>query len=396
MLRFTSEPATTVRQRSRWLLSWPAYGAIFLAVVLLSCGWRVFRPRAGSDVALPQAVAQIYIHQPDFAFQTAWREILEQAKPEIRERLQIEGHASGQETRVMISLSRLPDEALAPLVNTIASAYAQACRSERKMLRAETYSAAQDRMRQAQRDSLEAQIRLELLRDRRFRAVAAARAAAPRQTTAENSRWTETTGRLAELEARRTNLLPDRTPQHPAVRDIEMRIAELSREMTSIQPRISRLPEAQGTLPPGTPAAGEIDEAQRTAEQRNQELQKAQSAERAAFTARGEELQIDLLAAEPPPPSSARAAAIIGSSLAPAASLVVGLGMICLGVSMEPAVVSVAQLQALVSAPVVGVIPATRPRRRMKPALRRFVRWGAIIAGLVMLAGCAVISWVSN
>ena len=89
--------------------------------------------------------------------------------------------------------------------------------------------------------------------------------------------------------------------------------------------------------------------------------------ERAALTARGEELQVDLLAAEPlpSPPAPSRANAVMfGKALVIAATSIVGLGMISLGASLEPALSSIAELQALLPVPIVGVIPATHPGRR--------------------------------
>ena len=129
--------------------------------------------------------------------------------------------------------------------------------------------------------------------------------------------------------------------------------------------------------------------AQQAAEKLRDDLRQAQAQERAAETARGEELHVDLLAAEPAPPPPApprRTAVILGTALVTATTSIIGLGMISIGASLEPAISSLAELQALLPVPIVGVIPAAHPgRRRAVSALRqRLARWGWITAGLAV------------
>ena len=78
---------------------------------------------------------------------------------------------------------------------------------------------------------------------------------------------------------------------------------------------------------------------------------------------------------------------MLGKALVTAATSIVGLGMISLGASLEPALSSIAELQALLPAPIVGVIPATHPGRRSAASTlrRRLARWGWVTAGLVVL-----------
>jgi hypothetical protein len=249
-------------------------------------------------------------------------------------------------------------------------------------------------VQQAERQAFEAETRFELLRDRRLRVLASLRPAAPPEpATIENPRWAEANRRLTDLEERRRVLLFERTPLHPSVLEIEMRITDARREMASIPPKISQEPPAvppPSTVPSDTPDAAEVQAAQQAIEQAKQDLQQAQAMERAALTARGEELQVDLLAAKPlpSPPAPSRANTIMfGKAFVIAATSIVGLGMISLGASLEPALSSIAELQALLPAPVVGVIPATHPGRRCttSPLRRRLARWSWMIAGLVVL-----------
>ena len=409
MAIFASEPATTVRQRSPWLLPKLAYGTIFLAVALSAYGWRVFSFRPLKVDVPSQSTAKVCIHCPNFAFQRAWQGIFAQAKTEIRENLHIEAQRFGQETVVAISLSSLPAETRVPMVNVVASAYSQACRAQWKLHLEQAYSAAEEKVRQTERQAFEAQTRFELLRDRRLQALASARPAAPLPpATIENPRWTEICQRLADLEKRKTNLLVERTPLHPSVLEIETRIADVRREMAAITPTLAQAlpadhdpragaPVSASALPTAAPAATEVQAVQQAAQQLKQDLQEAQGAERAALTARGEELRIDLLAAEPlpPPPVPPRAntATILGKALVTATTSIVGLGMISLGASLEPALSSIAELQALLPVPVVGVIPATHPRRRgaVSAFRQRLARWGWMTAGLAVLF---VVAWL--
>ena len=395
---FVSEPATTVRQRSPWLLPKAAYAAIFLMVALAAYGWRLSSSHATKVDVPTQVTAKVCIHHPNFVVQHAWQEILAQAKTEVRQNLNVETQRIGQQTVVAISLSHLPAETLVPIVNVAASAYAQACRAEWKLHLEETLSLAQEKVRQAERQLFEVRTRFELLRDRRLQVLANLKPVAPPQPTAmENPRWTEIRRRLADLEERRRILLLERTPLHPSVLEIETRIADARHEMASIPPQITQEPPAVSppiALPPDTPSPTEVQAAQQVVEKAKLDLQQAQAMERAAHTARGEELQIDLLAAEPPPPlpaSSHLGSVMIGKALVTATVSIVGLGMISLGASLEPALSSITELQALLPAPVVGVIPATHPgRRSATSALRqRLARWGWMTAGLVVLLAVA-------
>ena len=396
---FASGPATTVRQHSPWLLPKLAYGAIFLTIALATYGWKYFSSRPVRADAPVQATAKVCIHDPHFAYQGAWQEILAQARTDIRENLHLEAQRSDQETVVAISLSGLAGETVVPMVNVVASAYSQACRSQWRLHVEQAYSAAEEKAREMERRAFEAQTRYELLRDRWLRALVNLTPVRQPPVTVENPRWAEICRRLADLEERRKVLLFERTPLHPSVQEIEMRIADVHREMASIPPKITQESTAAplpSVLPPDAPAATEVQTAQRVAEQLQQDVQKAQAVERAALATRGEKLCIDLLAAEPlplPPALPLASPAILSKALVTATTAIVGLGMVSLGASLEPALSSIAELQALLPAPVVGVIPAVHPTRRPREsALRqRLTRWGWMTAGLTVLV---VVAWL--
>jgi hypothetical protein len=296
---------------------------------------------------------------------------------------------------VAISLSNMPAETIVPMVNVVASAYSQACRDQWKLRLEQTYSAAEEKVRQAERQASEAQTRFELLRDRRLQALASARLVVPPQpATMDNPRWVDACRRLADLEERRRVLLFERTLLHPSVQEIEARIHDANREIASIPPKITQEPAATvlpaALTPADAPAAAEVQAAQQAAEQSKEDSRHAQAIERAAQTARGEELSVDLLPAEPlpQPPATPRAATLIlGKALVTATTSIIGLGMICFGASLEPALSSIAELQSLVPVPVVGLVPAAHPSRCRtgSPLRQRLARWGWMSAGLALL-----------
>jgi hypothetical protein len=389
---FASEPATTVRRHSPWLLSKRAYGAVFLAVAMAVYSGKWFSRPPAIDTQAP-ATAQLQIRCPNFDFQAARQEILSQARPEILEKLHIEGRVAGQDTLVSISLRDLPAQAAVPLVNVLATAYAEVCRAQRRLQLEQGYADAQHKVQQMQRKALQAQMRFELLRDRRLRALAGL-SVPPPPTTVENPRWTDVSGRLADLEERKRNLLLDCTPLHPLVQEIETQIAAVRRQLVLIPPKISRDPppaQPSNVLPADTPEAAEVSAAQREYDQSSRDLERSQIAERAALAARGEKLQIEIVAADPlpVPPSPSRPAAVtLGNAFVTAATCVVGLGMICLGASLEPSLTSVAELQSVLPVAIVGVVSAVHPsRRRIRGLLPQQVsRWAWVAAGLAVLA----------
>jgi hypothetical protein len=364
---------------------------VFFTIALAAYGWNFFNaPPVKSEIPL-EAAAKVRIHDPNFAYQKVWQEILAQAKTEVRENVRMEAQRSGQETVVAISLSNLPAETIVPMVNVVAAAYSRACRAEWKLHLEQTCSAAAEKLRQAEGQAQKAQALFETLRDRRMQALAFVKPVAP-PTMIENPRWTEISRHLAELEDQRRILLFERTPQHPAVQEKEMQINDARRELASIPQKIAQgQPAPAAALPPvDAPALADVQAAQQAAEGLKDELRQAQAMERAAQTARGEELRVDLLAAEPLPAAPRDTGSIFGRALLAATTSTFGLGMISLGAALEPPLASVAELQALLSVPIVGVIPSATPgRRAASPLARRLARWGAITAGLAVLLSVA-------
>ncbi len=271
---FSTGAATVVRQRPNLALSIVAGIVVFVVVGAAAFCWKYRQLPAAPQLAGPlQATAKVIIHSPNFAADRAWNEILAESRSDVRDHLRSKSEHRGDATVISVSASDLPRESLVPLVNVVASAFVQTCRSQWKVETEQAYSNAQERLREAQRAAAEADSRLEALQRRRSEAAAAAPAAAGYERPDEHSvvmvdnpQWTEAVRRLGELEERRRVLLFERTPLHPSVQEIEMRISDMRREMATIPPKIAQATGAtQSTpfairLPPVLPA--ELEAAQ--------------------------------------------------------------------------------------------------------------------------------------
>jgi hypothetical protein len=392
---FASDTASIVRQRPAWLPSRLAYLAVFIVVAVVFA-WKSLNSRP-PKIEMPPIVAKICIHKADFPYEDAWREILAQTNGGVRENVSVEAKSSGGETIVAISSRGPTANSALPVVNLVAAAYVQACRVQWKLHVEQAYSAAGEKLRQLQRQASEAETRCELLSVRRLQALASTRPVPVPPAEIENPRWTEASRRLADLQQRKRTLLLERTPEHPAVQEIGLRIADQQREMASISPSIPQEPQATAT-PPAAPVAmppvAEIQEAQKAAEQLKQEFELAQRGARSAFAAREQQIQIDYIPAEEPPcpaPTPRDNNALVGKALVAAGTATIGLGMISHGASLEPVLSSIAELPTLLSVPVVGVIPAAHAGRRLRMSAmgRRIARWGWAAAGLAVLLAVA-------
>ena len=291
-----SEPPTFVRQRSSRIVSAATGLIVFAVVAAVAFAWKYRQlppptrdPQAGAPGApqadAAQATATVVIHQPTFAYNRAWQEILAQSKLEVRDRLACRSERRGDTIVVSISLSDIARDTLAPLVNVVASAYIQTCRSQWKVETEQAYSEAQEKLRETQRAAQEANSRLDALRQRQNDAVAAVGQGAdvPSVVMVENPQWTEAARRLAELEERQRMLLFERTPVHPAVQEIAMRISDMRREMASIPAKIAQsngspsMPRAS-RLPAVEPVPAELEAASQSAETMRRQVQQAVAA----------------------------------------------------------------------------------------------------------------------
>ena len=225
------------------------------------------------------------------------------------------------------------------------------------------------------------------------RACAAAAAPPP---MIDNPQWLELQRRLAELRRRREQLLVDRTPLHPAVAEIDVRIADAEEQLAAV-PRQIPNPQADDRADKATPislankaaTAGRADKAatvgradkqaaEQIAEENQQKLHDLSAAVEKARQARDEAELAEKRALEQ---QQARPQLVveyakvvqdplvvdygwrrlIWSTLAAGALMAFGIGGVWLGATIEPTVSSVAEVEAALGGPIIGTIPAQDP-----------------------------------
>ena len=154
----------------------------------------------------------------------------------------------------------------------------------------------------------------------------------------ENPQWTEAARRLTDLEERQRMLLFERTPLHPAVQEIAMRISDVRRKWPIFQPRSPSL-----TALPACPARVDcqlwnwrrpIEAASQASETAPVRFSRRWRRRKKAQAARNSELQVDLHPAEAlPGPAKVKPSiiALLETALAAGVTSVVGLGMISFG-----------------------------------------------------------------
>jgi len=361
----------------------------------------------------------------------------------------------GRNLRVAVSKTRPPErtkisisyhdrrdaDRAVRLVNDLAEHYAGERRTKQQIAAAKVCRAAQEAADQTRKELVKAKRTLDSFLERHFnehRAWAETlaerqRAAAqldrqqsvpPPQSQARpmiaNPEWVEENQKLIGLERLRSNLLVDRTPAHPEVRQLESQITDLHERLSTIPRQIAGNqtdpPESRPTEPVETPtrATGitavdsdmlrKMAEAADTFRVHKEALDRTgRNHERAALDeqkARQEQLRaptVDLELAheadllEP----SGHSRELLLMSLAVGLVMTVGVGMVSAGLADGPAFASVAQARAMLPVPVVGTIPSSAFPRPSAGEVRRHTFGGLVLVflGLVAIGVCAAVLW---
>jgi hypothetical protein len=353
------------------------------------------------------------------------RQILAWADEDQRDRLQIETTAGSLPGawKVSVTLRDAPAAEAVQDVNTLAHSYAAAYRTEWKSSMDRAYGEAQAATQRAAEQLHQSQSRLSAILERQ---VQAAREAAKRPKTPpaailpppaplDNPEWIKLNSELTELQGRRKALLATRTPQHPAVIDVDNRIELVQRRLAPV-PRyvpgsaapaapVAKVEEPSDAPSIAMPDPAELQSLQRTVEEAGRGHDEAVRTERRAWQARLLEPTVDLqLAVEPPPAPRhglLHGMALLGA-VATGLTLIVGLGMISAAGAIEPPLTTAAALAAAASAPVVGVVPGNAAGDCREngtvpfsgPVRQHLCRWTLLLLGLLALAGCAAMLWI--
>jgi len=234
----------------------------------------------------------------------------------------------------------------------------------------------------------------------------------------ENPEWVELQRQLAELEHHRAQLLIARTPLHPEVRNVEVRIVRVKQRLDTVPdhlleekpevppPEETPAREAVVENPPGTlgeALPGTMVEAcaravrafrdhKEALERAHQNYDRLAQAERQAWERQTRGASVELEPADRPQvsqPSHGSARGLLGA-LAAALVVACGVGLISSGFEIDPPLNTPGQVEKTLLAPIVGQLPATgtlsagADEGQFRPAsgLSR------IISGAVLIAVC--------
>ena len=224
----------------------------------------------------------------------------------------------------------------------------------------------------------------------------------------DNPHWLRGQLKLAELRRQREQLLVNRTPAHPAVQRIDLRIDEAEEALAAIPRQISNPHADDRPSKAATVARVDNQAADRLAEENQQKLhdfaaavEKARQARDAAE--RAEKQAIRRQQAEPqlvveyakvvqdPLAIDYGWRRLMWSTLAASALMAFGIAGVWLGATIEPAVSSIGQVEAALRGPIIGTIPAQDPMSDSDTAERQAsLRRVAITIGLLLMAACPV------
>ncbi|MGO8690851.1 MAG: hypothetical protein ACLQLG_14610 [Thermoguttaceae bacterium] len=332
----------------------------------------------------------------------------------VREKTAVElsvGAAPGAASIAIRYASKNP-AAAAQWVNALAGSYAAAYRQQWRSVAEKVYQDSQTAAAGADEQLRQATARLDAFVNEHLKPAAQKAAATPpvpvvHPARVDNPDWVALNRQLGDLLQQRVKLLLDRTPIHPEVQQTELRIAEIQRRLAETQrwiparqsggesslPLAAAQPAAQTAVPAEDPfvtrvALEKLKEVLAAARGASQQAERQQ---RQARLACQEEPRIELQFAVPQvalPPSMALRLRLALAALAAGLTATVGLGMVATGAAIEPAVRTVAQLRAILTVPVLGVVPetgSTKAARSGRPNLLRLL-W--IAAGVIVVASC--------
>ena len=331
--------------------------------------------------------------------------------------------AAGAEARIpMCHTDGDPQRAVAA-ANASAERYVRDRLAEWKRCTEGPRLIAHEATEKAQREHAQTTARLETFRRQLAEAAqAAARARLTAQPPSpsppplvDNPQWLDLDRQLAELQRRYDGLLVDRTPLHPAVRDLASRIAGVKDQLattprqvpdTKPRPAVASLPDTkpQPAVAPLTPDAlittadqETLAELTAAVEKSRQACEEAESAENRALQEQkaGPQFTIDRAQAvehRPPPDYGWRR--LMWTTLMTGVLMAFGVGSVSAGANIEPPAASIEEVRIDADVPVVGMIPADDPLPDPVATSRRQsrIRRTLIAIGLLLIAAGPVLA----
>ncbi len=295
------------------------------------------------------------------------------------------------ETRIPLSYTFASAGRAKKVANTLADCYADERRVEWQRHTDEARRRLADDARLT-REQLE-QDEARLAAFRKQMQVAKAMAHKPRQPqTVDNPQWIELQHRLDELDRQRAKLLVDRTPLHPAVRDVTAEMSVVKRQMSAVPRKLTVAAEQAPSPPPEWPTE---QDKQRLAELTAAVETDRQKCDEAAAKVSFAEVPSDPysviragVVADPPRFESRTAGRWV--PLLAGVLMAWGVGFVSLGSSIRPVSGSVGQVRADAGVPVLGEIPANDPVANPRGLFDRqcATRRNLVGLGLLLIATC--------
>ncbi len=323
--------------------------------------------------------------------------------------------AKAGQSEVRIPIAAIDDDPrrAEAAANARAENYVKDRRADWQHRTAGAYDKAHQAAEQARHEYAQSEDRLEAFRRQTARATAKPQPTGPRQGDSpsqpmiDNPKWLNLNRRLGELQQRRDALLVDRTPAHPAVEDVAVRIEDLQRQIAAI-PRqiISTAPAKQETsakaLAKNGPAAAnsvasqntdKLNELAAAVETTQLACQQAEAAEKQARDAQKAGPQFSVVyaqIAETPPRLDSGWQRLMYTTLGTGLLMAFGAGLLSAGAQIHPTVASAAEVQAVTGVPIMATIPPTSPRPNplWLSCRQRRVRRTLLAVGLLLVAAC--------
>jgi hypothetical protein len=232
----------------------------------------------------------------------------------------------------------------------------------------------------------------------------------PQPAMIDNPAWLDLQTQVADLEGSRDQLLIDRTPLHPAVQEIDRRLAEAKEQLAATAHQI---PDARvstsGEVVNETalvPPAGD-DPAVKQYEQKLAELTATLDKSRLACqdAERAEKQADQQLAAAPqftfehpeavPNPLQVDYGwrRLLWTTFASSLLMVFGIVWVALGAGIDPAVASIDEVEDDLDEPVLGVLPSDGPPPNLAAIHRQAQLRRALIAfGTILILACPLVA----
>ncbi len=230
---------------------------------------------------------------------------------------------------------------------------------------------------------------------------------------AENPAWIELNHKLALLREREKGMLEIKTPLHPDVEEVRERIADLQQQLDStprfvleaeIYNPVRQMESADNPIRPmdspttnNAPALVNVEtlkQLQLAAERAEQDYQEKLANKKKLFEIANKEpycsISVNRVAVASPQPGSDRG--FMGFLLCSGFAMALGTGVFSSGLTAQPVLATIADLEPLLPVPIIGVTPdkgrscdpVARRRRRM------ILRWVLIASGGLMILGCSI------